>query len=308
MLTAEQLAQSLLRLAITLLGVLLITFVVMAAVPGNPVFSKVDRGLSSAQLQEQLRQHDIRHDWSSKLMVYVGRLLTLDFGQSLITGEDISRELFQRCKNTLKLALIGTFLFVLLGVTAGVLGAMYSGHWPDLLLKLLTSVFISTPVFWFGLILMLFFAVYLSWFMPTGTEGWRSLILPGLTVGLRPAAFLQRITQTALLQVFEQQYIQVAFAKGLSRFQVLWRHAMANALIPVITVIGVEFSSLLTGAVVAEIIFSYKGIGTYILQGIEARDYNVIMATVLTTCVAVSLTNFTLDLLYRRIDPRLAHV
>lgn len=284
-----------------------ITFLVMAAIPGNPVFSRFDKGLSRGQLLEQSAKYDLNSDLSGKFLIFCRRLVTLDFGKSLVTGENISRELLQRCRNTLKLALVGMLLFILLGVTTGVLGAMYSGRLLDLLLKLFTSLLISTPVFWFGLVLMLFFAVYLSWFMPTGTEGWKSLVLPGLTVGLRPAAFLQRITQTSLLHVFEQQYIQVAFAKGLDRFQVLWRHAMSNALIPIVTVIGVEFSSLLTGAVVAEIIFSYKGIGTYILQGIESRDYNVIMATVIVTCFAVSITNFLIEFVYHRLDPRLNH-
>lgn len=280
---------------------------VLAAIPGNPVFSKFDRGLSNSQLLEQSAQYDLNSDLSGKFLIFCKRLITLDFGESLVTGENISHELLQRCRNTFKLALVGMLLFILLGISSGVIGAMYSGQLPDLLLKLFTAILISTPVFWFGLVLMLFFAVYLSWFMPTGTEGWKSLVLPGLTVGLRPAAFLQRITQTSLLQVFEQQYIQVAFAKGLDRFQVLWRHAFHNALIPIITVIGVEFSSLLTGAVVAEIIFSYKGIGTYILQGIESRDYNVIMATVIVTCLAVSITNFLIELVYHKLDPRLNH-
>ncbi|MEE2925353.1 MAG: ABC transporter permease [bacterium] len=277
----------------------------MAFIPGNPVFSKIDRGLSQKELQVYSKEFDLKENFLQKFSTYIQRLVTLDFGTSLISGEDISSELWQRFRNTMKLALVGMLLFLSLGLGCGIVGAVYSGRWPDLLLRLLTSLLISTPVFWFGLVLMLIFAVHLSWLMPTGTDGWKALILPGLTVGLRPAAFLQRVTQTGLMQVFEQQYIQVAFAKGLTRFQVLWRHAVTNALIPIVTVVGIEFSSLLTGAVVAEIIFSYKGIGTYILQGIEARDYNVIMATVLVTCVAVSVTNFIIELMYRELDPRL---
>ena len=303
--TIEQLIHSLVRLLLTLLGVFFITFLVMAFIPGNPVFSKIDRGLSQEELQIYAKEFDLRENFFRKFSIYAQRLIKLDFGTSLISGEDISSELWQRFRNTMKLAFIGMLIFLLLGLGCGIVGAIYSGRWPDLLLRLLTSLLISTPVFWFGLVLMLIFAVHLSWLMPTGTDGWKALILPGLTVGLRPAAFLQRVTQTGLMQVFEQQYIQVAFAKGLTRFEVLWRHALANALIPIVTVVGIEFSSLLTGAVVAEIIFSYKGIGTYILQGIEARDYNVIMATVLITCVAVSVTNFIIELMYREFDPRL---
>ena len=303
--TIEQIIHSLARLILTLLGVFFITFLVMAFIPGNPVFSKIDRGLSQEELQVYAKEFDLRENFFRKFSIYAQRLITLDFGTSLISGEDISSELWQRFRNTMKLAFVGMLIFLLLGLGCGIVGAIYSGRWPDLLLRLLTSLLISTPVFWFGLVLMLIFAVHLSWLMPTGTDGWKALILPGLTVGLRPAAFLQRVTQTGLMQVFEQQYIQVAFAKGLTRFEVLWRHALANALIPIVTVVGIEFSSLLTGAVVAEIIFSYKGIGTYILQGIEARDYNVIMATVLITCVAVSVTNFIIELMYREFDPRL---
>ena len=153
--------------------------------------------------------------------------------------------------------------------------------------------------------LMAVFSLTLNWFPASGSHSASSLVLPAFTVGLRPAAFLQRMLQARLLEIMSMPFIRVAYAKGLSTVDVLLRHALKNALVPVVTIIGVEFGTLLTGAVVAETIFSYKGIGTYLLQGISSRDYNIILATVLVTCLFVVLVNLVVDWSYRFLDPRL---
>jgi peptide/nickel transport system permease protein len=277
----------------------------MALIPGNPVFSRIDKGISSQELNESLKAYSLRQNWTEKLEIYARRCLTLDFGTSLVTGENIRSELWVRVKNTAVLALLGLVLFTFLGTGFAILGAYFSGTWLDQSLKIITSLFISTPVFWFGLMLMAVFSLTLNWFPASGTESASALVLPALTVGLRPAAFLQRILQARLLDILSMPFIQVAYAKGLSSLQVLYRHALRNALVPVVTIIGVEFGSLLTGAVVAETIFSYKGVGTYLLQAISARDYNVILATVLVTCLFVVLVNLVVDWSYKFLDPRL---
>ncbi len=281
------------------------TFLVMAMIPGNPVFSKIDKGISSEELTQTLKTYSLSQNWTEKLGVYSQRFLTLDFGSSLVTGENIRKELGIRIKNTAALAFLGLIIFAVLGTGFAILGTYYSGTWLDQCLKVLTSLFISTPVFWFGLMLMAVFSLTLNWFPASGSHSASSLVLPAFTVGLRPAAFLQRMLQARLLEIMSMPFIRVAYAKGLSTVDVLLRHALKNALVPVVTIIGVEFGTLLTGAVVAETIFSYKGIGTYLLQGISSRDYNIILATVLVTCLFVVLVNLVVDWSYRFLDPRL---
>jgi len=296
---------SIFRLLITITGIFLMTFLVMAMIPGNPVFSKIDKGISSEELTQTLKTYSLSQNWTEKLGVYSQRFLTLDFGSSLVTGENIRKELGIRIKNTAALAFLGLIIFAVLGTGFAILGTYYSGTWLDQCLKVLTSLFISTPVFWFGLMLMAVFSLTLNWFPASGCPSASSLVLPAFTVGLRPAAFLQRMLQARLLEIMSMPFIRVAYAKGLSTVDVLLRHALKNALVPVVTIIGVEFGTLLTGAVVAETIFSYKGIGTYLLQGISSRDYNIILATVLVTCLFVVLVNLVVDWSYRFLDPRL---
>jgi len=296
---------SIFRLLITITGIFLMTFLVMAMIPGNPVFSKIDKGISSEELTQTLKTYSLSQNWTEKLGVYSQRFLTLDFGSSLVTGENIRKELGIRIKNTAALAFLGLIIFAVLGTGFAILGTYYSGTWLDQCLKVLTSLFISTPVFWFGLMLMAVFSLTLNWFPASGSHSASSLVLPAFTVGLRPAAFLQRMLQARLLEIMSMPFIRVAYAKGLSTVDVLLRHALKNALVPVVTIIGVEFGTLLTGAVVAETIFSYKGIGTYLLQGISSRDYNIILATVLVTCLFVVLVNLVVDWSYRFLDPRL---
>ena len=293
---------SLIRLLLTLLGVFLLTFWVLTLVPGNPILTRLDRGVAGEELRLAMDREKL--DLSEKLSIYAKKFISLDFGQSLITGEDIREELKIRVFHTTLLALSGMAIFIILGMGAGILGAYYQGTWIDQILRFITTLFLSTPVFWFGLILMIGFALVLGWFPVSGTDFPQCLILPALTVGLRPAAFLQRVLQTKLLEILSEPYILVALAKGLSPWRVLVTHALRNSLIPVITLVGVEFGSLLTGAVVAETIFAYKGIGRYILQGIESRDYNVILASVIVSCLGVVLVNFIVEVSYRFLDPQ----
>jgi len=296
------LLSSLVRMLLTLAGVFVLTFWVMTLVPGNPVLSRLDRGLSQAELQQRMEEEKLV--LSEQLIIYAQKFFTLDFGKSLITGENIRDELAVRVYHTSILAFCGMAIFVFLGVGTGILGAYYQGTWIDQSLRLVTTCFLSTPVFWFGLVLMVCFSLVLGWLPVSGTDFPQALVLPALTVGLRPSAFLQRVLQNKLLEILSEPYILVALAKGLSKWRVMLTHAFRNALIPVVTLVGIEFGSLLTGAVVAETLFAYKGIGTYILQGIMSRDYNVILASVLVSCFGVIVVNFIVEGSYRFLDPQ----
>ncbi|MCJ8347825.1 ABC transporter permease [bacterium] len=286
-------------------GVIVLTYFVMASIPGNPVFSIYDKGISQEELQNKLESEKISLLDGQRFLSYSIKLLSFDFGESKITGENINKEMLVRVFNTLKLAILALCIFLSLGLGFGLLGAMYSGSFLDQIFKMITAMFMSTPVFWFGLILMIVFSLKLSWFPVSGSDTLAHLVLPSLTIGLRPAAFLQRLVQSRIEEALLAPYVQVAMSKGLSPFYVLIHHALRNALIPIATIVTLEFSSLMTGAVVAETIFSYKGIGTYIIQGINSRDYNIILATVFVTCLFVIFSNLILDLSYPFIDPRM---
>lgn len=299
------LLKPLLRVLSTVVGVIVLTYFVMASIPGNPIFSIYDKGISQHELQEKLKAETISVFDVSQFLSYGKKLLFFDFGKSKITGEDIDKEIVIRIYNTFQLTLFAVFIFLSLGLSLGLLGALYSGSFLDQVFKVITAMFMSTPVFWFGLVLMIVFSLKLSLLPASGSDSFLHLVLPAFTIGLRPAAFLQRLVQSRIEEALQSPFVQVAMSKGLPPNYVLIHHALRNALIPIVTIIALEFSQLMTGAVVAETIFSYKGIGTYILQGINSRDYNIILATVYVTCLFVIFTNLILDLTYPWIDPRL---
>ncbi|PCJ21101.1 MAG: hypothetical protein COB02_00505 [Candidatus Cloacimonadota bacterium] len=293
------------RLCSTVFGVIVLTYFVMASIPGNPVFSIYDKGISQEVLNKKLESEKLSILDLNKFFIFSKKLISFNFGKSKITGEDINKELKIRVFNTLKLTLLAVFIFLVFGLGLGLLGALYSGSFLDQIFKMITAMFMSTPVFWFGLVLMIIFSLKLSWFPVSGSDSFSHLVLPSLTIGLRPAAFLQRLVQSRVEDALQAPFVQVAMSKGLSPSYVLIHHALRNALIPIVTIITLEFSQLMTGAVVAETIFSYKGVGTYIIQGINSRDYNIILATVFISCLFVILSNLLLDLSYPFIDPRI---
>ncbi|MCO4783660.1 MAG: ABC transporter permease [Candidatus Cloacimonetes bacterium] len=295
----------LLRVLSTVVGVVILTYFVMASIPGNPIFSKYDKGISQEELNIKLKSEKISVFNVQQFLSYGKKLLLFDFGKSKITGENINDEIAIRVYNTFQLTVFAVIIFLSLGLGLGLLGALFSGSFLDQLFKLITAMFMSTPVFWFGLVLMIVFSLQLSILPASGSDTFVHLILPAFTIGLRPAAFLQRLVQSRIEEALQSPFVQVAMSKGLSPNYVLIHHALRNALIPIVTIIALEFSQLMTGAVVAETIFSYKGIGTYILQGINSRDYNIILATVYVTCLFVIFINLILDLTYSWIDPRL---
>lgn len=293
--------QSFFRMCLSCVGIFVLTFFVLVLIPGNPVFSQVERGLSQAEMLAMADQNQL--DFGRNFTTMLRKVLFLDFGKSMITGENITHELLLRVINTGILAFCGGVIFVLLGVGSGVLGAAYAGSMLDVFLRLVTTAFISTPVFWFGMMLIFMFSITCPIFPATADGSLFSLVLPSLTVGLRPAAFLQRMLQNKLQQILAEPYIMVAYAKGLHRNTVLFKHALRNALLPVLTIVGMEMGALLTGAVVAETIFAWKGLGAYILFGIQSRDYHIILASVFVSCILVAVVNFVVDILCRLADP-----
>jgi peptide/nickel transport system permease protein/oligopeptide transport system permease protein len=238
---------------------------------------------------------------------YAGGVLHGDLGTSYITGRPITSDIRERFPKTLQLAAAAMLLATVVGITLGVLSARRPGGWFDRLSLGVAYLGISFPVYWVGLILIVIFAVEMRWLPPSGYGGLRFLILPALALGMRSIAFLARMTRSAMLDVLGSDFVRTARAKGLRERVVLARHAQRNALIPVITVIGLDFGSYLTGSILTETIFSWPGLGRYVVNAISRRDLPAITGSVLFLSVVFVVVNLITDLVYAAADPRVAY-
>jgi peptide/nickel transport system permease protein len=291
----------------TLFGVLVVSFLLLMVVPGDPVSEMVGERADSAtiaRLRAELRLDD---PLLTQFAHYVGGVVRGDLGRSYITGRSITSDLAERFPKTLQLALAAMLLASACGITLGVLAAVKPGGAFDRLAMLLAYIGISFPVYWVGLLLILLFAVALQWLPPSGSGGIAYLILPALTLGMRSIAFLARMTRGAMLEVLSGDFIRTARAKGLSEAVVVGRHAFRNALIPVITVLGLDVGNYLTGSLLTETIFSWPGVGRYVLTAISRRDLPAIQGSILFLSIVFVLVNLLTDLLYAKADPRIAY-
>jgi peptide/nickel transport system permease protein len=207
---------------------------------------------------------------------------------------------------TLKLALLALLIGLAAGIPLGIYSALKAGHWQDVMVTIISVRLSAMPAFWLGPVLMLMFAVWLGWLPVSGMESNTSIILPAVTLGFGLSAILTRMTRTSLLEVLNDDYIRTARAKGLPERVVILRHAMRAALLPIITIVGLQMGSLLAGAVITETIFSWDGIGRLLVESIEKRDYPVTQACVLVVALSYVVVNLLTDILYKLADPRVA--
>jgi ABC-type dipeptide/oligopeptide/nickel transport system permease component len=292
----------------TLLGVLTITFFLLQIIPGNPVERMVgERGITMEQKANLIKQYGLDRPVWERFSIYLNNLAHGNFGTIPGTGRSVLTEFMDRLPNTVKLALAAFMLSVLIGLPAGIISGYKPGSMTDILLRGLSTLCQSTPVFWFGLAVMYLFAYKFRIFPPSGSGNGdlRYLILPALTLGVRPAAFLQRIVRSSLLEVMNLDYIRTARAKGLSEFSVLIIHGLRNAIVPVVTLMAVDFGLLLSGSVITESVFHYRGIGSFILYGIQNRIYSVVLLTTLFTTALFMAINLLTDIFYVIANPRL---
>jgi len=288
-----------------LLGVIIITFVLMYIIPGDPVVSMVGERYSEETVQRLRQELHLDDPLPLQFLRYVGNVLQGNFGNSFITGEPVAALIIEKFPNTMMLAISAMFFAILIGLTAGIMSSVHPGSFMDRGIMVLALAGISAPVFWVGLILVLVVGVMLQWLPPTGFGGIEYLILPALTLGLRSAAYLARLTRATMLDVLSHDYIRTARSKGLPEWKVFIKHAFPNTLIPVITIIGTDFGSYLSGAVLTESIFGWPGIGRLALEAIMKRDFPVIQGTVLFMAIMFVLMNVLVDLLYGVVDPRI---
>ncbi|OLB15764.1 MAG: peptide ABC transporter permease [Gemmatimonadetes bacterium 13_2_20CM_70_9] len=291
----------------TQLGVLVVAFLLLNVAPGDPVAAMVGERADAAtiaRLRAELRLDD---PLPARFGHYVWGIVRGDLGRSYITARPIAQDLKERFPKTAELALAAMTLAALAGITLGVLSAVRPGGAFDRIAMLLSYLGVSFPVYWVGLLLILVFAVALRWLPPSGSGGLAYLVLPALTLGMRSIAFLGRMTRAAMLDVLSSDFIRTARAKGLGSRAVILRHGFRNALIPVITVLGLDTGNYLTGSILTETIFGWPGLGRYVLSAIEKRDLPAIQGSILFMSVVFVLVNLVTDLLYAKADPRITY-
>jgi peptide/nickel transport system permease protein/oligopeptide transport system permease protein len=291
----------------TLFGVLVVAFLLLYVAPGDPVESMVGERADSATIVRLRAQLHLDDPLPRRFALYVKGAVTGDLGHSYITNRPISQDIRERFPKTLQLAGAAMLLATVIGVTLGVLSARRPGGLADRFALGLAYLGVSFPVFWVGLLLILLFAVTLHWLPPSGYGGLRFLVLPALTLGMRSIAFLARMTRSAMMDALGADFIRTARAKGLGEWSVTAKHALRNALIPVITVLGLDFGSYLTGSILTETIFSWPGLGRYVVNAISRRDLPAIQGAVLFLSVVFVLVNLLTDLAYAKADPRVSY-
>ncbi len=310
----KYLRKRLIMMVFLLLGMTFIVFASLYFAPGDP--AEIAAGPSATVEEiELMRQYlGLDRPFIVQYGTYLWNLLHGDFGTSLITRQPILSELLIRLPNTLNLATAAMIMACIIGIPLGIIAAIYKDTWVDNALTTLSLAGISIPNFWLGTVLIIYFCVQLGWF-PTGgmseffwtKTGFRQVFLPALSLGMQTAAGFTRIGRSSMLDVLQSDYIRTARSKGLNNGKIVWVHALRNALIPIVTQMGTSFGSLLGGSIVTEQVFAVNGIGTYLINAINQRNYNAVQSTVLVIAFMFLVVNLIVDLLYLVIDPRIKY-
>jgi peptide/nickel transport system permease protein len=293
-----------------LFGVTLLVFLMAWVTPGDPVVAmlgEASQGISQQGLEDLRRELGLDRPLPVQYVAYVGGLLRGDLGRSVRSRRPVLAEIRDRLPATIELALAALTIAVALGVTLGVVAAVRKRTWIDGLAIAVALVGVSVPVFWSGFVLMIVFALDLGWLPASGRGTWRHLVLPAVTVGVSSAAFIARITRGAVLEALAQDYVRTAHAKGVPPRRVVLRHALRNALLPIVTVVGLQLGGLLGGAVLTETVFAWPGVGRLLVDAIVARDLPLVQGSVLVVSLLFILVNLSVDLSYAAINPRVRY-
>src|SRR5690625_1527884 len=301
---AQFIVRRIIQLIPVLLGVSILVFFIMHITPGNP--AHIIAGDSAPedtikQIEERLGLND---PMTVQYFRFVKNAVQLKFGNSWRTSLPVEKEIGSRFLVTLELAVYSTIFSVVLGLIAGIVSAVRQYSFSDISIMLVALFGLSMPNFWLGLMLMNWFAINLGWLPPSGWGSAKQLIMPVITLGTGGAAVIARMTRSSMLDVISQDYIRTARAKGVRERIVVYRHALKNALIPVVTVIGLQFGGLLSGAVLTESVFAINGMGKLIIDRIMARDFPVVQASILVISVIIVFVNLLVDISYRFLNKR----
>lgn len=298
----------------TLLGVSLLVFSITRLTPGDPVRQIVGPDAPQQRVDEVRRQLGLDQPILVQYWKFLTGAVRGDLGRSLLTRQPVVKELQDRLPVTLKIATISVIIAVVIGIPLGVISAARKYSAVDTLATLFAIGGVSMPLFWFAIMAILLFSIRLQW-LPVGGlhgpiwtfEGMKAYVLPCITLALTPIALIARLTRSSMLEVLDREYVTVARAKGLEERRVIIRHALRNALLPVVTFVGLQYGFLLGGAVVTETIFALPGVGRLAITAINQRDYPVIQGVVLMVAVIFTMINLIVDVLYAWLDPRISY-
>ncbi|GAA0589409.1 ABC transporter permease [Virgibacillus siamensis] len=331
----QYIVKRILMLIPVLIGVSILTFSLIHLIPGDPAKSMLGNKATEAQLEALRAELGLNDPYVVQYGRFLGDILQGDLGQSVQSKEDIAVQLMHKLPATIELTIFAMILAVVVGVTAGVIAAVKQYSWFDNLSMTGALFGVSMPIFWLGLMMILFFSVQLQLMPPSGrlssgielntitnfflldsilTWNWIAfkdaffhLLMPGIALGTIPMAIIARMTRSSMLEVMKQDYIRTADAKGLKKHLIIFQHALKNAFLPVLTVIGLQFGLLLGGAVLTETIFSWPGVGRYVYLAVLGRDFTVVQSTILVIATIFVLVNLVTDLLYKYFDPRISY-
>ncbi|MDR9497609.1 MAG: ABC transporter permease [Hydrogenovibrio sp.] len=282
-----------------------LVFFLLHLVPGDPVAVMLGDWASATDEEALRRQLGLDQPIWHQYLTFLGGLLQADLGQSLFYQMPVSELIAERFPYTVQLALMAMLIAVLIAFPLGIWAALRAGRWPDYVSMTVSMLGVSIPNFWLGPMLILVFALWLAWFPVSGAEQGLSWVLPAVTLGTALAAILARMLRASMLEVLHEDFIRTARAKGLNGFQVYGRHALANALLPVVTLLGLQLGTLLGGAVITEVVFDWPGLGQLLVESIQRRDYPVVQACILIISVAYISINGLTEVVYGWLDPRI---
>ncbi len=287
-----------------MLGVSVLIFLIMRLLPGDPAVMIAGEDATPEAIEQIRKEFHLDDPLIVQYLIFMEKLFKGDI-RSIKTKRPIFEELFPRFMNTLQLALFSMIIAVILGISLGVVAATHRNSWIDNTVMTLALFGVSMPVFWLGILLILLFSVQLGWLPAGGKEDFRSLILPSLTIGLALTGYIARMTRTMMIETLTKDFIKTAISYGLPKVKVIYKYALRNVLIPIITVIGLQFGYLLGGAVLTESVFGWPGIGRYIVDAIFTRDYSVVQVGIILVSFFFVLVNLGVDVLYLVVDPRM---
>lgn len=301
----RSLSQRLIQALIVLMGVVLLIFVMLRIIPGNPIETMMGEHADSATIARMTEEMGLNQPLHIQFARYLSSAVRGDFGTSYSLGKPVSQLMGYAFVNTLKLALFAALFAWIIGIGCGILSALKKNHLADRFFMGVSLLGISLPVFMAAMLLQYLFAYRLHWLPVSGTESWKGFILPAIALGWNSAGQVAQITRTSLLETLQEDYIDTARAKGRGPMGLLVFHALRNAMLPVMTMMAIQLSSLLSGAVITETVFSINGVGRLMVQGISGRDIPLLQGTSLLATGVVILGSLLADCLYAVLDPRI---
>ena len=306
------LLRRLLQLLPTLLTASILIFFIIALAPGDPAAMRLGPEATQEQIQNERERLGLDQPLPIRYAIWMGDVLSLNLGRSLYTNRPVTELIGEAFPKTVELSLTALVVSLLIGIPLGIWAALHKDQWPDTLITGFNALGLAIPSFWLGILLILFFSVQTRLLPPSGAgpaelgfpANFRYLIMPVATIAISNLSVFSRFMRSALIDVLSEDFIRTARAKGLSEWLVIARHALKNALIPIVTIVGIQFGILLGGAVVTESVFAYPGIGRLTVTAILNRDYPVVQATLMLVVLIFLIANTLVDLLYGYLDPR----